>query len=103
MKLLRSGWRSTYQSTALVETDAPSDWPRFWRQQLRCASYLVAVDETRPTVQRGPSARQLTLTAAGMVAVVNSVVVAACTGLALEAAGVNGLAIPSGRAPRAAR
>jgi hypothetical protein len=58
------------------------------------APYLVAVDGTRPTVQRGPSAWQLTLTAAGMVAVVNSVVVAACSGLALEAAGVDGLAIP---------
>src|SRR4051812_38346897 len=58
------------------------------------APYLVAVDGTRPTVQRGPSAWQLTLTAAGMVAVVNSVVIAACTGLALEAAGVDGLAIP---------
>ena len=41
-----------------------------------------------------PSAWQLTLTAAGMVAVVNSVVVAACAGLALEAAGVHSLAIP---------
>ena len=26
---------TVYQSTALVETDAPSDWPTFWRQQLR--------------------------------------------------------------------
>jgi hypothetical protein len=41
-----------------------------------------------------PSAWQLTLTAAGMVAVVNSVVVAACAGLVLEAAGVHSLAIP---------
>ena len=41
-----------------------------------------------------PSAWQLTLTAAGMVAVVNSVVVAACAGLVLEVAGVNSLAIP---------
>jgi hypothetical protein len=24
-----------YQSTAYVETDAPSEWPRFWCQQLR--------------------------------------------------------------------
>jgi hypothetical protein len=36
----------------------------------------------------------LTLTTAGMVAVVNSVVVAACAGLVLEAAGVHSLAIP---------
>jgi hypothetical protein len=43
---------------------------------------------------RAPSAWQLTLTAAGMVAVVNSVVVAACAGLVLEAAGVHSLAIP---------
>src|ERR687894_2253587 len=41
-----------------------------------------------------PSAWQLTLTAAGMVAVVNSVVVAACAGLILVAAGVDSLAIP---------
>jgi hyaluronan synthase len=34
-ELLRNGWRTVYQSTAYVETDAPSDWPRFWRQQLR--------------------------------------------------------------------
>jgi hypothetical protein len=37
---------------------------------------------------------QLTLTAAGMIAVVNSVVVAACAGLVLVAAGVDSLAIP---------
>ena len=41
-----------------------------------------------------PSAWQLTLTAAGMVAVINSVVVAVCAGLVLEAAGVHSLAIP---------
>jgi hypothetical protein len=41
-----------------------------------------------------PSAWQLTLTAAGMVAVVNSVVVAAFAGLLLEAAGAHSLAIP---------
>jgi len=34
-ELLRNGWRTVYQSTALVETDAPSDWRGFWRQQLR--------------------------------------------------------------------
>jgi hyaluronan synthase len=34
-ELLRNGWRTVYQSTARVETDAPSEWPRFWRQQLR--------------------------------------------------------------------
>ncbi|MCW2986136.1 MAG: glycosyltransferase [Conexibacter sp.] len=33
--LLRGGWRTVYQSTAHVTTDAPSDWPTFWRQQLR--------------------------------------------------------------------
>ena len=43
-----------------------------------------------------PSAWQLTLTAAGMIAVVNSIVVAACAGLVLEAAGVHSLAIPVG-------
>jgi hypothetical protein len=42
----------------------------------------------------GPSKWQLTLTVAGMVAVVNSVVVAACAGLVLEVAGVHSLAIP---------
>jgi hyaluronan synthase len=34
-ELLRAGWRTVYQSTALVETDAPSQWRTFWRQQLR--------------------------------------------------------------------
>ena len=38
-----------------------------------------------------PTAWQLTLTAAGMVAVVNSVVVAACAGLLLKAGGVHSL------------
>jgi hyaluronan synthase len=34
-ELLRAGWRTVYQSTALVETDAPANWRTFWRQQLR--------------------------------------------------------------------
>jgi hyaluronan synthase len=34
-ELLRNGWRTLYQSSALVLTDAPSDWRGFWRQQLR--------------------------------------------------------------------
>ena len=34
-ELLRAGWRTVYQSTALVLTDAPDDWLKFWRQQLR--------------------------------------------------------------------
>ena len=54
--------------------------------------YLVVL--RRPAFQGAPGAWQLTLTAAGMVAVVNSVVVAACAGLVLEVAGVNSLAIP---------
>lgn len=53
--------------------------------------YLVAVPEAPAAA---PSAWQPTLPAAGMVAVVNSVVVAACAGLVLEVAGVNSLAIP---------
>src|SRR3954452_10910371 len=61
--------------------------------------YLVAVSGTGSAVpsdvkKSGPSAWQLTLTAAGMVAVVNSVVMAACPGLMLEAAGVHSLVIP---------
>jgi hypothetical protein len=61
--------------------------------------YLVVVRATRSAapsaVERlAPGAGQLTLTAAGMVAVVNSVVLAACAGLALEAAGVHSLAMP---------
>ena len=60
--------------------------------------YLVVLRGTRPPTplqaQRlAPTAWQLTLTAAGMVAVVNSVVIAACAGLVLEAAGVHSLAI----------
>jgi hyaluronan synthase len=35
--LLRAGWRTVYQSTAVVTTDAPSNWKTFWRQQLRWA------------------------------------------------------------------
>ena len=54
------------------------------------APYLVAAAEARSAA---PSAWQLTLTAAGMVAVVNSVVVASCAGLMLNAAGVQSLAI----------
>ena len=34
-ELLRNGWRTVYQSTALVYTDAPSEWRTFWKQQLR--------------------------------------------------------------------
>jgi hyaluronan synthase len=34
-ELLRNGWRTVYQSTALVHTNAPASWRRFWRQQLR--------------------------------------------------------------------
>jgi hyaluronan synthase len=34
-ELLRNGWRTVYQSTAVVTTDAPSDWWTFWKQQLR--------------------------------------------------------------------
>jgi hypothetical protein len=57
--------------------------------------YLVALRGTSAVPFHGaPGAWQLALTAAGMVAVVNSVVVAACAGLVLVAAGVASLAIP---------
>jgi hypothetical protein len=56
--------------------------------------YLVVVSEARPATAPSPGTWQLTLTTAGMVAVVNSVVIAACAGLVLEAAGVNTVAIP---------
>ncbi len=61
--------------------------------------YIVAIRETHSAAAPSgetlaPSAWQLTLTTAGMVAVVNSVVVAACAGLVLEAAGVHSLPIP---------
>jgi hyaluronan synthase len=36
-ELLRGGWRTVYQSTSVVETDAPANWRTFWRQQLRWA------------------------------------------------------------------
>ena len=55
--------------------------------------YFVVLRGGRP-FHGAPGAWQLTLTAAGMVAVVNSVVVAACAGLVLVAAGVHSLAIP---------
>jgi hypothetical protein len=56
--------------------------------------YLVVVTEARPSKAPAPGTWQLTLTAAGMVAVINSVVVGACAGLVLEAAGIHSLAIP---------
>jgi hypothetical protein len=61
--------------------------------------YLVVARQARPEapageVRRAAAGWQLTLTAAGMVAVVNSVVVAACAGLVLVAAGVHVLTIP---------
>jgi hyaluronan synthase len=34
-ELLRNGWRTVYQSTALVHTEAPCNWRTFWKQQLR--------------------------------------------------------------------
>jgi hyaluronan synthase len=34
-ELLRNGWRTVYQSSALVHTEAPSSWGTFWKQQLR--------------------------------------------------------------------
>jgi hypothetical protein len=61
--------------------------------------YLVVDRGTRSaapsdTLRPAPSAWQLTLTVAGMVAVVNSVVVGACAGLLLVAAGVDSLPVP---------
>jgi hypothetical protein len=57
--------------------------------------YLVVLRGTQAAPFHGvPGAWQLALTAAGMVAVVNSVVVAACAGLVVEAAGVHSVAIP---------
>jgi hypothetical protein len=61
--------------------------------------YLVVVRGTRSAAPHDgerltPSTRQLTLTVAGMVAVINSVVVAACAGLVLAAVGVGPNAIP---------
>ena len=61
--------------------------------------YVVVARGERPDPRPGatrpaPTAWQLALTTAGMVAVVNSVVVAACAGLVLETAGVDALALP---------
>ena len=56
--------------------------------------YLVVVTDARRGNTPSPAAWQLTLTAAGMVAVINSVVVGACAGLVLDAAGIHSLAIP---------
>jgi hypothetical protein len=58
--------------------------------------YVLAVRDGGATPERArptPTAWQLTLTTAGMVAVVNSVVVAAVAGLALAAAGIQSLAV----------
>jgi hypothetical protein len=56
--------------------------------------YLTVVTDAPPAKAPAPGAWQLTLTAAGMVAVINSVVVGACAGLVLEAGGIHSLAIP---------
>jgi hypothetical protein len=56
--------------------------------------YFVVLRRRQGSLHGGPGAWQLTLTAAGMVAAVNSVVVAACAGLVVVAAGVHSLAIP---------
>jgi hypothetical protein len=58
--------------------------------------YLVVVTEAPPATAPSPGASQLTLTAAGMVAVINSVVIGACAGLVLEVAGIHSLATPVG-------
>lgn len=34
-ELLRRGWKTVYQRSALVYTDAPNTWRGFWKQQLR--------------------------------------------------------------------
>jgi hypothetical protein len=58
--------------------------------------YLAIVTDARPAMAPSPGAWQLTLTAAGMVAVINSVVVGACAGLVPEAVGIDSLAAPVG-------
>jgi hypothetical protein len=61
--------------------------------------YVIAVRGSRAAAlgdRLAPSGWQLTLTTAGMVAVVNSVVVAAVAGLAMAAAGVDPLGLPLG-------
>jgi hypothetical protein len=70
----------------------------YLRHAPELAPFLVVAEERRSAAPAdraglGPSAWQLTLTAAGMVAVVNSVVVAACAALVIQAAGVHSLAI----------
>ena len=57
--------------------------------------YLVVLRGSHDAPCHGaPGAWQLTLTAAGMIAAVNSIVVAACAGLVVLAAGVHSLPIP---------
>jgi hypothetical protein len=56
--------------------------------------FVVLRPRQMAAFHEAPGACQLTLTAAGMVAAVNSVVVAACAGLVVVAAGVASLAIP---------
>src|SRR4051794_22064788 len=56
--------------------------------------YLVVRTGAWAAKAPSPGAWQLTLTAAGMVAVINSVVIGACAGLVVEAAGIHSLAIP---------
>jgi ribose/xylose/arabinose/galactoside ABC-type transport system permease subunit len=61
--------------------------------------YLLVAQAPTPTPSTDgkralPSSWQLTLTTAGMVAVVNSVVIGACVGLLIAALGVDTLAVP---------
>jgi hypothetical protein len=71
----------------------------YLRESPELEPYLVVLVRARSAAPHGErlaaGAWQLTLTAAGMVAVVNSVVVAVCAGLVLVAAGVHSLAIPA--------
>jgi hypothetical protein len=56
--------------------------------------YLIVVSDARPAKASSPGAWQLALTTAGMVAVVNSVVVGACAGLVVATVGVESVALP---------
>ena len=56
--------------------------------------FVVVRSRKMAPIHEAPGACQLTLTTAGMIAAVNSVVVASCAGLVLVAAGVHSLAIP---------
>ena len=56
-ELLRAGWRTVYQSTALVETDAPSDWRDVLAPAAALGPLEPARDAAEPALALAPAGR----------------------------------------------